>query len=158
MVQRVKDFFAENEGLLQFIKFCTVGASSAVIDAGLFFVLLKLHIAWMLARTCSFTIAVINGFIWNRRWTFKVHSRESSQSQFVKFFSINVIGLALNLAIMKFMYFIQLGHAPTAHEHDLRQTAIAFLVAITIVSVWNFLGSKFWSFKSAAPATNESAV
>ncbi len=155
----VIDYVQDHDALLQFVKFCVVGATCAVVDGGLFYTFhFKAHIPWMLARSMSFTVAVINGFVWNRMWTFKAQHAGSRQSQFVKFFGINIVGLALNLAIMKFMYFVQLGHAPTAHQQDKRQTAIAFLVAITIVSVWNFLGSKFWSFKAVEGRMNEPVV
>ncbi len=159
MLTRVRAFVAEHEALWQFVQFCVVGATSAVIDGGLFAVFqVYLTVPWMLARTFSFTVAVINGFIWNRIWTFQRSGTGSSQSQFVKFLAINIVGLVLNLLIMNVMFYVQLGHLPHAHQQDKLQTAVAFIVATITVSVWNFVANKYWTFKNGAPTANEPAL
>jgi putative flippase GtrA len=132
----------------QFIKFCIVGASSTVIDAGLFNLL---HLAFGLhpyfARTLSFSVAVINGFIWNSLWTFRGLGSGSRHAQFVKFAAINVVGLFLNLLIMSVVYYLLSGHLPRAHDHAPLRINIALGAAIVVVAFWNFGANKYWTFR-----------
>lgn len=134
--------------LRQFIQFCIVGASSTVIDAGLFNLF---HFAvgfnLYLARTLSFSTAVVNGFIWNSIWTFRGLGSGSRHAQFVKFAAINVVGLLLNLAIMSVVFALLTGHLPRHGERDPLHSNIALAVAIVLVAFWNFGANKYWTFR-----------
>lgn len=120
----------------QFIKFGIVGLSSTVIDWGIYLILTRyLHAFYLIAKVISFLMAVVNSYIWNRRWTFKVGERPEIR-EFSKFLMVSLVGLILNALIMYFM----VGYC---HINDI----ISLTVATVIVVFWNFSSSRFWVFK-----------
>lgn len=56
--------------LLQFIKFGIVGFSSTIINYGIYSLLVLFNVDYALANFISFTISVVNSFIWNNRYVF----------------------------------------------------------------------------------------
>ena len=144
-------------GTRQLVKFCVVGATSTVIDKGtLWFLLNHLmpHTPWWISATISFALAVTNGFIWNRLWTFRARGLAKVHSQYWRFFFANLIGLALNLALTKvFLIFFtgQLRHI--GGNPKATKVVIASLSAVPFVMLWNFAAAKYWTFRPrTAPA------
>ena len=145
-------------GTRQLIKFCLVGASSTAIDKGtLWFLVYRVipRTPWWVSATISFCLAVTNGFIWNRRWTFRAREHGNLRAQYWMFVTTNVVGLVLNLLLTKLflIYFTgqlrHLGGNPKATK-----VLIASLSAVPFVMLWNFAASKYWTFrpKAAVPA------
>src|SRR5437764_15459380 len=113
---------AQRHAVRQFLKFCAVGGMSTVIDFGVFALLdrvvhlpehfLRLlagnaawhafaerhHVGILIAATISFSLAVTNGFYFNRRWTFAHVVGGDPRRQYVQFVLVNIVGLLLNLA------------------------------------------------------------
>src|SRR5579862_1184502 len=137
-----------HEGMRQFVKFCVIGATSAVIDVGIFNVLVARGSDPTASRVASFTIAVTNGFLWNSLWTFRGQGTGRKHEQFFKFFAINVIGLMLNLLIMNGIFYGFTGRFPHKPEMDRLHLNVGLLVAIVFVSCWNFLANKKWTFSN----------
>lgn len=138
-------------GLRQFIKFCIVGASSFAIDFGVsWFLTFHLYLWWVLAKTISFSMAVTNGFFWNQRWTFQAVGHRKGHEQYAMFFGVNVVGWALNLAIMKAVFFI--GTGTWKGQHPTKPLFVAAtLTAMVIVVFWNFFANKHWTFRRPDP-------
>lgn len=135
-------------GLVQFLKFCTVGASNLAIDMAVATTLtFVFHWHWALANTCSFIVAVSNSFYWNRRWTFNDRSKAKQSQRYLLFVTINVVGLGINLTVMKTAMLIMAGSWD--HELSKPMMLIAKLVATSVVVFWNFFANKRWTFKSA---------
>jgi putative flippase GtrA len=153
-------------GVGQFIKFCVVGASSTVLDVGTFNIALRLGYAPVVALAAGFAIGVSNGFYWNRRWTFKDRAGDVAR-QGPLFFVTNLVGLFLNVLVTTFALHIaarlhltraHLSLAETWHLVLFRQTHglgfslralnAAKLCAVVVVTMWNFLASKFITFKA----------
>ncbi|HZO90998.1 MAG TPA: GtrA family protein [Chthonomonadaceae bacterium] len=133
--------------LRQFIKFCMIGCTSMVIDVGIAkYLTYSMHWNWILAQTLSFSIAVTNGFVWNSLWTFRGMGSGSRHQQYMKFVAINIVGLVLNIAIMKSVFFMFTGHIIHQGNPPSWQWNIAKGLAIVIVSSWNFLANKKWTF------------
>ncbi len=151
----------QRPGVRQLIKFCIVGASSTVIDKGLLFILTKKllvlsslpWVPWFTWNTLTFCLAVSNGFVWNRRWTFRAREQDGTQAgvreQYIKFFVTNAVGLVLNLCITK-MFLIGFSgkvlHGQSNPNPD--HLMIASICAIPFVMIWNFSAAKFWTFKA----------
>ncbi|MBW3636036.1 MAG: GtrA family protein [Armatimonadetes bacterium] len=143
----------------QLIKFCIVGASSTVIDLGIYAFLLHAlpQVPWYVSQTIAFCFGVTNGFIWNRLWTFQAH-QGAARNQYPKFFATNVIGWALNLGLQKvFLVFLtgQLVHAANPSPSDL---ILVKLCAIPIVVIWNFSAARFWTFRAPASPRQSSTL
>lgn len=150
-----------------------MGASSFTLDLGLFNLLYQRY-GWLLlsAKTLSFSLAVINGFYWNRRWTFQAGAG-NAKAQYPKFLLTNTIGLMLNLSIMTGAILLagRLGwiHANKSTAEILElilrgegRTAFspltvngATVVATVCVTAWNFSAARFWTFKQPLPSVGE---
>lgn len=133
-------------------KFCVVGASSTLIDQVILRILMTafppLPLAWVLPKSISFLFSVINGFIWNRCWTFKSDAHLSLKEQFPKFVASNLVGLGLNLLLTQGFLFLFTGetyHSVGSHKN---LVSIASLCAVPLVVIWNFSVSRFWTFKT----------
>jgi putative flippase GtrA len=131
----------------QFVKFCIVGITSFTIDAGISALLIfKFNLWWVLAKTISFTLAVTNGFFWNRLWTFRAVGHRRKREQYAMFFSVNVVGYLLNIGIMKCVFWAMTGELRGQHPTK-PQFAIATLLATAVVVFWNFFANRHWTFK-----------
>ncbi len=137
----------QREGLRQFIKFCVIGLSGLIIDAGISGVLTyKLHWVWFVAKTVSFLIAVTNGYIWNSLWTFRGQGGGRSHAQYARFVAVSIVGYLLNLAIMKTVFLAFTGQLIHHGEPDFMHWCLATGIAAVIVSGWNFLANRKWTF------------
>lgn len=139
MVQRLIDY-AKNG---TFLKFCVVGVLNTVIDIGILQILLWVtHIdartspLLFLFVTISFLCAVLNGFVLNKFWTFKMRARKNTKRQFIKFLISNIIGLGLTMLFMAI--FVQKLHIGAITSK---------LGTSVIVLVWNFFATKHWAFR-----------
>ena len=137
----------------QFIKFCTVGLSSTVVDKGLLWVLqgaLPLW-PWWVCATISFCLGVSNGFFWNRLWTFRAHGEghAPASQQYMKFLVSNAVGLALNLSFTKVFLILFTGQVWHDGNPERLHVLIASLCAAPIVVIWNFTIARRWTFRKA---------
>ena len=117
----------------RFIRFGIVGFSGVFVDLGIFY-LLREGLALGLTRSAilSAEIAILNNFLWNDLWTFGDISRQQKglKKQIKRFLKFNIIclaGLILNVLIVNLLYNVFVWN-----EY------IAKLIAIAIVTVWNF--------------------
>ena len=139
--------------LIQFIKFCIIGASSATIDFGVMnLLLIKFEFNWMIAQSISFVCAVTNGFIWNSLWTFRGMGSGKRHEQYLKFVAVNIVGLILTFVIMSAILFALTGNisSPGHQQHagvSHLQVNLAKIVAVFFVTAWNFIANKKWTFK-----------
>ena len=165
MISGAVTTLATRPGARQFVKFCIVGASSAIIDFGLLNLLhYVFHLPVALSATISFFTAVCNGFYWNRKWTFRADDGNTG-AQYSKFVLTNIIGWVLNLTIMTL---ILVAASSLGYLHTKRPPAeiIALIatgegkrafhplalngakaVATVFVTAWNFTAAKLWTFK-----------
>lgn len=150
-----------HSGFRQFVKFCIVGTSSTIIDQGILWILLNVLPAcpWWISKAISFSIAVSNGFYWNRHWTFKARDYGKAHTQYSIFFFTNIIGLGLNLLVMKIFLIILTGKLlHGAHNPDKIKVIIASVLAIPFVVGWNFLAAKHWTFRKPADAIEDEEI
>jgi len=132
------DSLIERRVVRQFVKFGIVGVVSTVIDWGLFYLLnFTFGIYYLTAKVLSFAVAVINSFVWNRRWTFRSQNPNRNQ-EFVKFLVIALVGLSLNTLIMYLA--VSIFHT---------RKIVGLIFATGIVTFWNFLANKYWTFQNS---------
>jgi putative flippase GtrA len=120
---------------IQLAKFCVVGASGYAVNLGVYATLL--HVAglqYLLAAVCSFLVAVTNNYTWNRLWTFR-HQRGHLIFQGMRFLAVSTVALAANLAFLGALVALGLPKLP------------AQALAIALVTPWNFVANKLWSFR-----------
>jgi dolichol-phosphate mannosyltransferase len=117
----------------RFLRFGFVGLSGVVIDMGLLYLF---HTMWGFALTRSAIFAaefaILNNFFWNDRWTFADMARQQRSprkvfKRLLKFNLVCLMGLVLKVLLLNILF------------NGLGMNAyLANLVAIAIVTVWNF--------------------
>ena len=116
----------------QVVRFGLVGVLNTSLDAALYFLLvgsgLLPHL--LLAKGFSYSIGVLNSFVWNKTWTFK--SRLESRRIFVPFVMANLLAIGINVGVMYLaLYLLELPDPG----------ALALATGATFL--WNFVVSKF---------------
>jgi len=126
--------------LLQFVKFGIVGVSNTLIAFAVYTLLLKVFGVWYVAASgIGFALGAINGFLWNRAWTFKGHVGDALTP--VRWFVVQGCGLLLDLVLV---YALVDG----AGLDKLVGQALTTMV----VTVITFFVNRAWTFKGhAAP-------
>lgn len=149
----------------QFIKFGIVGTFSTAIDWGVHTVLYRslgflwndrinaavlaafpalqhprFDAAYTVIKAFSFAVATLNGFYFNRRWTFRIRGREEAGMQLLRFFAVTSIGMLINVAVASQVHAGQGASVLNYYFSLACGTASAMM--------WNFCGHKFWSFRA----------
>jgi dolichol-phosphate mannosyltransferase len=119
---------------VQLAKFCAVGATGYVVNLAVYATLLHGGVHYLPAAVCSFLVAVTNNYLWNRVWTFR-SQRGHLVFQGVRFLLVSTIALAANLAFLSALVAAGVPELP------------AQAVAIALVTPWNFIANKLWSFR-----------
>ena len=157
----LKELFQKNKkGLVHFFKFQTVGIVNFFVDYGVLS-LLNLVLGWplVLSNIISYTCGVINSFVFNRFWTFKMKLKFFGvysirlprhtihpvflSADFMKFIFVNLVSLGVNtlaVYILGDLYGLP--------------NIIAKLIATVFSFTVNFAGNKLLVFKDkpAVPA------
>lgn len=141
----------------QLVKFGIVGGSSTVIDYGIVFVVLALPIGRALGHSLFGTplalgaateakaavpvvqafatsVAILNSFYWNRRWTFNIRTKEQQGEQFTRFVVLSLSVLLLSVLTV------------SALLHVMR-LIFAKILATILMAFVNFGGQRLWAFK-----------
>src|SRR3981081_3956911 len=85
--------------LIQFMKFGTGGVSNTLLTFLVYTLLLKVFGVWYLAASAvGFLVGATNGFLWDRRWTFK--ERVGDALPPVRWCIVQGCGLALNVLLL----------------------------------------------------------
>ncbi len=160
MIAKVSLFAKDNQReVVRFLKFAVVGTIGAVIDFGTLNLLVQVAgFPKVAANSCSFTVAVISNFIWNRLWVYPETRRDPLTKQFVQFFFVNVAGLALNTMIFYgadrwllgeaglFAGLVSAAALAVGMSHFDFAYNGAKIMATAVVLFWNFFVNRFWTF------------
>ena len=121
---------------IQFTKFAGVGAIGTVAHYFVLVVLVSLAgTNAVLASGLGFAVGAIVNYTLNYKCTF--NSSERHQVAAPKFLSVCLVGISLNLLIM-----YALTSALGVYY------LLAQVIATGVVLIWNFLGNRFWTFRS----------
>ena len=99
--------------------------------------LLSVFINISLAKGISFILGTITSYLMNKHYTFKQNKK--SITEVIKFISLYLFSMCTNIAVNKLI----LNILPS----DISKIT-AFLSATAVSTIINFLGLKFWVFKS----------
>jgi putative flippase GtrA len=126
-------------GFVQFLKFGIVGVSNTLITFAVYTVLLKVFGVWYLAASAiGFIAGATNGFLLNRRWTFRGHVGDALTP--VRWMIVQGCGLLANLGL------IYLFVSGAGLDKLLGQAC-----ATAIVTVITFLVNRAWTFRMHVP-------
>jgi putative flippase GtrA len=125
--------------LVQFVKFGIVGISNTLLTFIVYTLLLKGLGVWYLAASAiGFVVGAVNGFLWNRRWTFRGHVGDALTP--VRWGIVQGCGLVLNLGLLYLF----------VHDAGLDKL-LGQACATAIVTVLTFLANRAWTFRAGPP-------
>ena len=122
--------------IIQFIKFCVVGASGLLVDFGITYLCKeKIKLNKYIANSLGFIAAASSNYLLNRMWTFE-NTDPNISTQYLLFIIISLIGLGINNGLI---YLV------------LRKRDYNFYIvkvfAIAVVTLWNFFMNFFFTFQ-----------
>jgi putative flippase GtrA len=121
--------------ILQFVKFGIVGVSNTLISFAVFTLLLKAFGVWYVAASgIGFAVGAVNGFLWNRAWTFRGHVGDALTP--VRWFVVQSCGLLVNLGLV-YLFVDGVGFGELTGQ----------AATIVIVTVLTFFANRAWTFK-----------
>ena len=127
--------FLEKAFLLKFLRFCIVGVSGTVIDFGLTWLCKEVFkIPKFIANAIGFVVAATSNYILNRIWTWG-STNEQVGIEYVKFFTVSLIGLGLNTLILYIF-----------NEKLKFNFYLSKVIATGVVMLWNFFANNFFTF------------
>lgn len=122
-----------NKSLRQFIKFALIGVLNTIVGYGIYYALLFAGIHYIIALLLSFVAGAYLGFILNKTWVFC--STKSSRKELPRYLIVYISSLLINLILLPI--FVEIFH------FDPKLAQLFFLL---ILSVYSFIGLKYWSF------------
>ena len=121
----------ENEPLslrVQATRFVITGGLSAIVDFGLYVLMLQLGLHVNVAKTLSFIAGTTTAYLINRRWTFRA---EPSRARFVAVMVLYALTYAVQVGI-NYLFYLQVEGRPW-------QVPVAFVIAQGTATVINFV-------------------
>ena len=124
----------------RFTKFAIVGVANTIIDFSIYTLLIQVgHWPYLWANVVGFSVAAMNSYYFNRRWTFRstasdVH-REAMQY-------LIVIGSG---------FFLNEGGLYILVDHGHLHPLVAKVFVTGLVLIWNFGLNRLWTFRKATP-------
>lgn len=116
----------------QFVRFLVVGVANTAISFAVYRVLLLVGTPYAIAAPLAFIAGAVNGYVFNRRWTFA--AADSTRAR-VLYFGFAAIGAAMtSLSVLLLVRGAGLGKVE------------AYLVAIPPVTVATFVANRLWTF------------
>lgn len=123
------------ETAIKFLKFGVVGFSGVIVDFGFTYLFKeKFKVQKYIANAIGFTIAASSNYYLNRIWTFRSNNPEIAL-EYGRFLGIALIGLLINTLVIYLLV-----------SKTRTNFYLAKLVAICIVTIWNFLINLNYTF------------
>lgn len=129
----------------QFSKFALVGTLNTAIDFGVLNLLITLTgitsgPSIIPLNAFAFSVAVVNSYFWNKKWVFA----DAKRGDFVVFFIVTTIGIAINSGIL---YAVTTFIEPIIVTDRTLWANIAKVLATGLSLIWNFAGYRLVVFK-----------
>ena len=136
------------ESLVQFVKFGIVGVANTAVDWVVFYLLVNMisDLNHSIAKAISFTVAMLNSYLWNTIWTFNKEYKKAAANGsektaiFMKFIVVSLVGWGVNV----------LAYSWSASHINL-EIVNADLLPLVLASgaaiMWNFFANKLWTYK-----------
>jgi len=127
--------------LVQFVKFGIVGVSNTALTFIVYTILLKGFGVWYLAASAvGFIVGATNGFILNRKWTFREHVGDALTP--VRWGVVQGCGLGINELLLYLL----------VNDGGLDKL-LAQAAATIVVTITTFVANRAWTFRVHPPVT-----
>ena len=143
-------FFSRWSSLVQFSKFCVISFSNLVIDFGILNLLIYYSgvaegVLYSVFKAASFLLANVNGYAWNKFWTFRSREVEGWMNQFIRFFAVVGVGLVINVTVASYVV-AEFGGSGGSISSTVWAN-IGAAVSLIFTLFWNFFGLKYLVFE-----------
>jgi putative flippase GtrA len=137
----------------ELLKFGAVGVINTVLDFLIYNLLLG--IGPLKAKVVSTVVATTASYVMNRQWTFGERDKTSVRREYVLFFGLNLVGLAIQLAVLGGAKY-GLGFDENGTTADKIWLNVANAFGIGVAMVFRFWAYRAFVFKT--PQTADEAV
>ena len=139
----------------RFLKFATVGVGGMTTHLTIFNILLVgVHLDPRLANAIGFSVAVMQNFFLNRRWTFPESRDRRAGAQLGQFVLVSLIGLAINSVVFSLVSHALDPFWSTLFNNEqlahILGNNFALATAILVVLFWNFTANRLWTFRQSS--------
>jgi putative flippase GtrA len=154
----LRSLYARVEHLVHEVaKFGTVGLVALVVDVGLFNVLCygassPLHGKVLTAKIVSVCVATTVAYFGNRYWTFRHRGRTSFHREYVLFFVLNAVGLAISVGILWF------SHYALGFTSAIADNISANVIGLGLGTLFRFWSYRRWVFPEDTDAAGEETL
>ena len=125
--------------IYQFILYSIVGIICSLIDVGIFYLLIYVHLNIYIASIVSVTIATIFNYFLSYKIAF-LRGKFSRKHEIFRLFFISFSGLFINnLIFFSLIYFLNLN------------LFISKIIPIPLTLLWNFFGRRYFVFFKERP-------
>ncbi|PJE51082.1 MAG: hypothetical protein COV29_02300 [Candidatus Yanofskybacteria bacterium CG10_big_fil_rev_8_21_14_0_10_36_16] len=133
-----------------FSRFAIIGFLNTGVDLGILNLLIyssgmEIGLAISVFKGISFLVATTNSYFFNKHWAFEARDNMQQGVEFVKFFSVSIIGVLLNVSV--FSVLVSFIGAPSGLSHLVWINAAAIISTIANL-IWNFIGYRMIVFKN----------
>ena len=140
----------------ELIKFAIVGATTFLIDSGIFYALKLTVLAPkpVTAKIISGVIAVIASYILNREWSFKGRGGRERHHEALLFFVVSGIGVLLSMAplwISSYWFDLRTPHVSLTTE-NISDFVSAFIIGNLLQMAFRYWTMKRWVFPNEIDA------
>jgi dolichol-phosphate mannosyltransferase len=125
---------------IQFVRFCTVGASGYAVNLAVYAALIGAGLHYLAAATIAFLVAAVSNYLWNRMWTFRA-SGAPVVGQGARALVVSGLSLGANQLFLVVLVAAGAGHL----------TGQA--VAIVLATPFSFAANKLWAFAETGRPT-----
>jgi putative flippase GtrA len=153
-------FIADKQERIRFLKFSFVGVTGTIVDFGVMNLMsLVFHLPLLWAQAISFTVAVVNNFMWNRFWTYPDSRSKRAPQQLIQFVLINLVGILVRTPLISWLNNLILHALNNAAirlpvEYFVISQNAALAVSISIILFWNFFANRYWTYGDVPKGTD----
>ncbi len=132
----------------QFGKFAAIGFANAMVDFGVLYLLIDLTgqaggYAYSAMKACSFLVATVHSYFWNKTWTFDSGNRPTTAREAGSFLAVSVASLLVNVAAAS----LTVAVGPLGGLDVKAWAGVGAIVGSAVALIFNFFGLKIFVFR-----------
>ncbi len=120
----------------EFVRFLVVGVANTLISLVVYRALLALGVWYVVSAPIAWGAGVVNGYVFNRRWTFRARDTRQARLLYALFGAAGAG--AASLLVFLFVHGVEIGRFE------------AYLAATPLITVSTFLANRRWTFSDRA--------